>query len=52
MQIKSGKMVEYSEQELIDCAKGADGCDGGELHIVAPHFVPRALVRTGTRERA
>jgi cathepsin F len=27
--IKSGKIVQYSEQQLVDCDKGNDGCDGG-----------------------
>lgn len=32
-QIVTGNLISLSEQELLDCVTGNDGCDGGQMDV-------------------
>lgn len=32
--IKTGKLETFSKQEMIDCAKNNDGCNGGDVYLL------------------
>ncbi|KAG5900618.1 hypothetical protein JTB14_017470 [Gonioctena quinquepunctata] len=42
--LKTGKLLSFSEQQLVDCAKGeCVGCDGGELNDALDYVVSNGL---------
>lgn len=36
---KAGRKNLYSEQDIIDCDRGNEGCDGGKLHFIHQIFI-------------
>jgi C1A family cysteine protease len=41
--IKTGKLIEFSEQELIDCSQYNQGCDDGSIYLAFKYIVENGI---------